>query len=190
MRMVFFSVALGAIAVLLVVMHFGCGTSDPLVNPAQTLPVTSVDSTLLPPPRQYDWTDYRLGHWEYYRGIGWTWVPGYIWSPSQVVWFTGYEYLYTSPLPPPDVVLPRAGELETPVQGSRTVRNRNFSGGFDEANLHAILDKIRTHRVAATATEILRANLALDFPLTLFSFDDNPPPPGPPPAPRFFLVGP
>jgi hypothetical protein len=157
-----------------------------MVNPAQTLPSAYVDSTLLPGPPQYDWTNYRLGHWEYDRGIGWTWIPGYIWSPSQVVWFTGYEYLSVAPLPPPDVVLPRPGEAKSPVQGSFSDRPRVFRGGFDEPNLHAILEKIRTHRVAASTKEVLRANLALDFPLTL-STPERIPPPGPPPAPGFIF---
>lgn len=188
MRMVFSS-AVAAFAAFLV-MHSGCGTGDPLVHPAQTLPVTSVDSTLLPPQEQYDWTNYRLGHWEYDRGIGWVWVPGYIWSPSQVTWFTGYEYLSTAPIPPPNVVLPRPGELESAVQGSLSGRGRRVRSGFDETNLQAILDRIRTHHVAAATKEMLRANLALDFPLTLFSFDNNPPPPGPPPSPAFVQVKP
>lgn len=175
--------------ILLFIMPFGCGTSDPLVNPAQTVPSVYVDSTLLPSARQYDWTNYRLGHWEYDPATGWVWIPGYIWSPSQVVWFTGYEYLHTAPLPPPDVVLPRPNEDRSVVQGSFTARTRKFHGTFDDRNLQAILDRIRTHRVAAATREVLRANLSLDFPLTLFTFD-NIPPPGPLPAPRFYFAVP
>lgn len=187
-RIRFFSTVAALVAFL--VMHSGCGTSDPLVNPARTLPITAVDSTLLPPPQQTEWTNYRLGHWEYDRGIGWTWVPGYIWSPSQVTWFTGYEYLSAAPIPPPNVVLPRPGELQSAVQGSLGDSGQRLRSGFDEMNLQAILDRIKTHRVVATTREILRANLALDFPLTLFSFDNNPPPPGPLPAPTFVPVRP
>ena len=93
MRNLFFYIAIATSFLCSSVMLPGCGTSVPAENPAQTLPSSYVDSTLLSPLRQPDWTNYRLGHWEYDQGIGWTWVPGYVWSPSQVVWFTGYEYL-------------------------------------------------------------------------------------------------
>ena len=92
----------------------------------------------------------------------------------------------TAPVPPPEVVLPRPGEVNSAVQGSFNSLERRARGGFDETNLRAILDKIRTHRVYATTKEVLQANLALDFPLTLFSFDSIPPP-GPPPLPGFII---
>jgi hypothetical protein len=167
----------------------GCGTSEPMVNSAITLTSALPDSTAKPSQDQYAWTDYHYGYWEYDRGIGWVWVPGYAWSPAHVVWYTGFEYSSNSPLPPPDLVLPLPGEANSVMQGGNTKPTRGFSGEFAQMNLKAILEKIQTHRAIATTREVLRADLALDFPLALFG-EDTIPPPGPPPVPHFIFVSP
>ncbi len=166
---------------------FGCGTSESMLVPVRTLSSAYADTTTVAPVRQYNWTDFRLGHWEYDRGLGWIWVPGYTWSPSRVVWFTGFEYLSIAPLPPPDVVLPRPGEAASGIQGGHDDRRRAVQGGFDRMNLEALLMKIQTHRVVATGREALRAVLSLDFPMTLL-LPERISPPGPPPVPLFFFV--
>jgi hypothetical protein len=160
-----------------------------MVNSEVTLSPAYPDSSSPPAGEQYGWLNYHFGHWEYDPGIGWTWLPGYVWSPSHVVWFTGYEYLYSAPLPPPDVVLPQPGETKSVVQGGHSERMFKVRGEFDQTNLQAILEKIQTHRVAATAKEILRPTLSLDFPQTLF-LPARIPPPGPPPVPHFVFLFP
>lgn len=162
----------------------GCGTSDPMVNPAQTLPSEYVDRSLLPPEKQYNWTDYHYGYWQFDHGIGWAWVPGYFWSPAQVVWYTAFEYDCGSPLPPPDLIVPLPGEARAQTQARLVARGPGVRGSFDRTNLHAILDKVETRRMVATTRELLRADLSLDFPLSLFG-PESIAPPGPPPVPHF-----
>lgn len=163
----------------------GCSSRSPLVNPAQTLPPRVPDSSLAMGDLQ-EWRDFHYGHWEYDPGIGWAWVPGYAWAPAEVVWYTGYEDPWGAPLPPPEVVLPRPGEGSGAVQGGRGGGGTAVQGAFDRLNFRGIVSRVRERRWVATTREILRANLSLDLPLSLFSSAQLPPP-GPPPVPHFLF---
>jgi hypothetical protein len=162
----------------------GCGTTDPMLNMEEILPTNYVDAASLPPEKEYNWKDYHYGHWQYDRGIGWAWIPGYVWSPSQVVWNTGYEHDYTSLLPPPDLLTPVPGETSRALQPSRRARRGEVRGSFDQINLHGIFEKVETRRLVATSRALFRADLTLDFPLALFG-PESIAPPGPPPVPHF-----
>ena len=50
----------------------------------------------------FGWLVYHYGYWYYDWRIGWFWVPGRIWSPAQVEWYTFGDYCAWAPLPPPN----------------------------------------------------------------------------------------
>jgi hypothetical protein len=49
----------------------------------------------------FGWLVYHYGYWYHDWSIGWFWVPGRIWSPAQVEWYTFGDYCAWAPLPPP-----------------------------------------------------------------------------------------
>jgi hypothetical protein len=52
----------------------------------------------------YGWLVFHYGNWAYQPAIGWFWIPGYVWSPARVQWYTFGAYTAWAPLPPPGVV--------------------------------------------------------------------------------------
>jgi len=50
----------------------------------------------------FGWLVYHYGYWYHDWRIGWFWVPGRIWSPAQVEWYTFGDYCAWAPLPPPN----------------------------------------------------------------------------------------
>jgi hypothetical protein len=50
----------------------------------------------------FGWLVYHYGYWYYQPRMGWFWVPGRIWSPARVVWYTYGDYCAWAPLPPPN----------------------------------------------------------------------------------------
>jgi hypothetical protein len=50
----------------------------------------------------FGWLVYHYGYWYHDWRIGWFWVPGRIWSPAQVEWYTFGDYCGWAPLPPPN----------------------------------------------------------------------------------------
>jgi hypothetical protein len=49
----------------------------------------------------FGWLVYHYGYWYYRPMIGWFWVPGSIWSPARVQWYTYGDYCAWAPMPPP-----------------------------------------------------------------------------------------
>jgi hypothetical protein len=49
----------------------------------------------------FGWLVYHYGYWYYRPMIGWFWVPGRVWSPARVQWYTYGDYCAWAPLPPP-----------------------------------------------------------------------------------------
>jgi hypothetical protein len=50
----------------------------------------------------FGWLVYHYGNWYYDDyALGWFWVPGTIWSPARVEWYTFGDYCAWAPLPPP-----------------------------------------------------------------------------------------
>jgi hypothetical protein len=49
----------------------------------------------------FGWLVYHYGNWYYDDSVGWFWVPGTVWSPAQVQWYTFGGYCGWAPLPPP-----------------------------------------------------------------------------------------
>lgn len=49
---------------------------------------------------------YHYGYWDYQEPYGWFWVPGNVWSPARVEWYTFGDYCAWAPLPPPNVFWP------------------------------------------------------------------------------------
>jgi len=49
----------------------------------------------------FGWLVYHYGNWYYDDSIGWFWVPGSVWSPACVQWYTFGDYCAWAPLPPP-----------------------------------------------------------------------------------------
>ncbi len=49
----------------------------------------------------FGWLVYHYGYWYYRPQIGWFWMPGRIWSPARVQWYTYGNYCAWAPIPPP-----------------------------------------------------------------------------------------
>lgn len=49
---------------------------------------------------------YHYGYWCHDLDIGWFWVPGDVWSPARVEWYSYGDYCGWAPLPPPNVYWP------------------------------------------------------------------------------------
>jgi hypothetical protein len=49
----------------------------------------------------FGWLVYHYGYWYRDPRIGWFWLPGRIWSPACVEWYTFGDYCAWAPLPPP-----------------------------------------------------------------------------------------
>ena len=48
----------------------------------------------------FGWATYHYGRWGYRVGLGWFWVPGYVWGPAWVVWRYGPDVIGWAPLYP------------------------------------------------------------------------------------------
>jgi hypothetical protein len=48
----------------------------------------------------WGWATYHYGRWVNLDGVGWCWVPGYIWGPAWVSWRYGDGFCGWAPLPP------------------------------------------------------------------------------------------
>jgi hypothetical protein len=48
----------------------------------------------------WGWATYHYGRWVFDDYYGWLWLPGTVWSPAWVTWFTGPSYIGWAPLPP------------------------------------------------------------------------------------------
>ena len=58
----------------------------------------------------FGWLVYHYGYWYHRPHIGWFWVPGRIWSPARVQWYTYGNYFAWAPLPPPHYYWPNPWE--------------------------------------------------------------------------------
>jgi hypothetical protein len=54
----------------------------------------------------FGWLVYHYGYWYHRPYIGWFWVPGSMWSPARVQWYTYGDYCAWAPLPPPNYYWP------------------------------------------------------------------------------------
>src|SRR5215475_11360304 len=52
----------------------------------------------------WGWAAYHYGRWNFAVGVGWYWIPGYVWAPAWVSWRYGAGYVTWCPLGPPGVV--------------------------------------------------------------------------------------
>jgi hypothetical protein len=50
---------------------------------------------------------FHYGRWGFRAGLGWFWVPGYVWAPAWVAWRYAPGYICWSPYGPPGFVYPR-----------------------------------------------------------------------------------
>jgi hypothetical protein len=50
----------------------------------------------------FGWMVYHYGYWYHRPHIGWFWMPGRIWSPARVQWYTYGDYCAWAPIPPPN----------------------------------------------------------------------------------------
>lgn len=48
----------------------------------------------------FGWATYHYGRWGFRAGIGWFWVPGYVWAPAWVAWRHGPDSIGWAPLYP------------------------------------------------------------------------------------------
>src|SRR5690606_11908913 len=48
----------------------------------------------------FGWATYHYGRWGFRVGLGWFWVPGYVWGPAWVVWRRGPDVIGWAPLYP------------------------------------------------------------------------------------------
>jgi hypothetical protein len=49
----------------------------------------------------FGWLVFHYGYWYYEPYYGWFWMPGRIWSPARVQWYTYGNYCAWAPMPPP-----------------------------------------------------------------------------------------
>lgn len=49
----------------------------------------------------FGWLVFHYGYWYYEPSYGWFWMPGRIWSPARVEWYTYGNYCAWAPMPPP-----------------------------------------------------------------------------------------
>lgn len=54
----------------------------------------------------FGWLVYHYGYWYHRPHIGWFWVPGRVWSPARVQWYTWGGYCGWAPMPPPNAYWP------------------------------------------------------------------------------------
>ncbi len=50
----------------------------------------------------WGWATYHYGRWVFDNYYGWIWVPGTLWAPAWVTWYTSPDYIGWAPLPPDD----------------------------------------------------------------------------------------
>jgi uncharacterized protein DUF6600 len=48
----------------------------------------------------WGWAPYHYGRWVVTNDNGWVWIPGTVWAPAWVTWYTGPSYIGWAPLPP------------------------------------------------------------------------------------------
>ncbi len=48
----------------------------------------------------WGWAPYHYGRWAFLDYYGWVWIPGTIWAPAWVTWYTSPEYIGWAPLAP------------------------------------------------------------------------------------------
>ena len=48
----------------------------------------------------WGWAPYHYGRWVFTDDYGWVWIPGTVWAPAWVTWYTGSGYIGWAPLPP------------------------------------------------------------------------------------------
>ncbi len=48
----------------------------------------------------WGWAPYHYGRWMQFKEYGWVWMPGYVWSPSWVMWRVSGTHVGWSPLSP------------------------------------------------------------------------------------------
>lgn len=53
----------------------------------------------------WGWAPFHYGRWVYLRRHGWSWIPGYEWSPAWVQWRYGGDYVAWAPLGPSGVAV-------------------------------------------------------------------------------------
>jgi hypothetical protein len=51
----------------------------------------------------WGWAAYHYGRWNWGIGLGWYWVPGFVWGPAWVDWRFGGGFVTWCPLGPPGV---------------------------------------------------------------------------------------
>jgi len=54
----------------------------------------------------FGWLVYHYGYWYHRPYLGWFWMPGRIWSPARVEWYTYGDYCAWAPIPPPNYYWP------------------------------------------------------------------------------------
>ncbi|MCL4557567.1 MAG: hypothetical protein M1491_02860 [Deltaproteobacteria bacterium] len=70
----------------------------------------------------WGWATYHYGSWAFADYYGWIWVPGTVWVPAWVVWYSGPGYIgwaprppvYSAPIPPERCIFVRSGEFLSP----------------------------------------------------------------------------
>jgi hypothetical protein len=58
----------------------------------------------------FGWLVYHYGFWDFQPDVGWFWIPGDVWSPARVEWYTADDYCAWAPLPPSGVSWPAPWE--------------------------------------------------------------------------------
>jgi hypothetical protein len=57
----------------------------------------------------WGWATYHYGRWVFLDYYGWVWIPGTVWAPAWVTWYTSPGYIGWAPLPPDDYFFSRIG---------------------------------------------------------------------------------
>ncbi len=70
----------------------------------------------------WGWATYHYGSWAFVNEYGWVWVPGTVWAPAWVVWYSGPGYIgwaprppvYEGSIPPQHCIFVRSGQFLNP----------------------------------------------------------------------------
>lgn len=101
----------------------------------------------------WGWAPFHYGRWVYIRKHGWSWIPGYDWSPAWVSWRYGGNYVAWAPLGPAGVA---AAYYDTPSLWF-TVKTRNFGQRINRRHF------LPTSRVRVVIGKTRRGRPAVDF---------------------------
>ncbi len=78
----------------------------------------------------FGWMVYHYGYWYHQPRFGWFWVPGRIWSPARVEWYTYGDYCAWAPIPPPNYYWRDPWDYRSDFNVWIVINSNNFSDEY------------------------------------------------------------